>query len=189
MEGTAGQKTVSSVGNILERGLLFGDQQELGEKRGAPPLPCHFYCSLLGESLSPLRSCPLPALPLPCLSLSSAIRSRGGQGWDPAPGCWLEVFLFFYFMNIHSMCCVCICLSGHVCARGVCMHLCMCDKKKTAYRGVTMATASPYCMLIGYQALATSLSQTPLPLSPRILTAISQLLDASVSASGSHPGH
>lgn len=79
---------------------------------------------------------------------------------------------FFSFMNIRSMCSVCICLSGHVCAHGVCMHLCMCDNKKTAYRGVAMATASPYCMHIGYQALATSLSQTPLPLSPRILTAI-----------------
>lgn len=172
MEGTAGQKTVGSVGNILERGLLLGDQQGPGERRGGQPLPCPFDCSLLGESLSPLRSCPLPALPLPCLSPSSAVKSRGVQEWDQAPGCWLEVFLFFYSMNIRSMCCVCICLSGHVCACGVCMHLCMCDNKKTAYRGAAMATASPYCMLIRYQALATSLSQTSLPLSPRILTAI-----------------
>ena len=97
MEGTAGQKTLSSVGNILERGLLLGDQQGPGERRGGLRLPCPFDCSLLGESLSPLRSCPPPVLPLPCLSPSSAIQSRGVQGWDQAPGCWLEVFLFLFY--------------------------------------------------------------------------------------------
>lgn len=130
MEGTAGQKTLSSVGNILERGLLLGDQQGPGERQGGLRLPCPFDCSLLGESLSPLRSCPLPVLPLPCLSPSSAIQSRGVQGWDQAPGCWLEVFLFFSFMNIHSMCCVYMCLSGRVCAHGVYMHLCMCERRQ-----------------------------------------------------------
>lgn len=56
MEGAAGQKTLSNVGNILERGSLLGAQQGLGERRGGQPLPCPFDCSLLGESLSPLRS-------------------------------------------------------------------------------------------------------------------------------------
>ena len=116
MEGTAGRKTLSSVGNILERGLLLGDQQGPGERRGGQPLPCPFDCPLLGESLSPLRSCPLPALPLPCLSPSSAIKSRGVQGWDQAPSCWLEVFLFYeysqYVLCVYMFEWACLCTWG-----------------------------------------------------------------------------
>lgn len=44
--------------------------------------------------------------------------------------------------------CACVCLG---------VHMCMCENRKMVYRGVAVATASPYCMLIMYQALATSL--------------------------------
>lgn len=68
----------------------------------------------------------------------------------------LLVGLRFFFssllssINICSICCVYICLSGHICASGVYMHMCMCDNKKAVYRGVAVATASPYCILIMY---------------------------------------
>ena len=69
MEGTAGQKTLSSVGNILERGLLLGDQQGPGERRGGQPLPCPFDCPLLRPASSPGPPTGVPAGPQLCLSV------------------------------------------------------------------------------------------------------------------------
>lgn len=85
-----------------------------------------------------------------------------------SPRFWLKVLIFFLFINIYNLWCACLfewacfCVWGvyaHLCAGMLCVPLCVCGYK-TICRGVVVATALPYCMLLMYQALTMSFSLT-----------------------------